>query len=85
MHQERNYPGRVFATGLVNPDFAAYARSFGAHGELVQATAEFGPALDRALAAGGPALIEIRIPEEAITPSTTLSAIRARALEERGR
>jgi len=85
MHQERNYPGRVFATGLVNPDFAAYARSFGAHGELVQATAEFGPALDRALAAGRPAPIEIRIPEEAITPSTTLSAIRARALEERGR
>jgi len=85
MHQERHYPGRVFATGLVNPDFAAYARSFGAHGELVQETAEFAPALDRALASGLPALIEIRIPEEAITPQTTLSAIRARALEERGR
>src|SRR2546430_12866132 len=85
MHQERSYPGRVYATGLVNPDFAAYARSFGAHGEVVKATAEFASALDRALAAGGPALIEIRIPEEAITPSTTLAAIRARALEERGR
>jgi acetolactate synthase-1/2/3 large subunit len=85
MHQERHYPGRVHGTALVNPDFAAYARSFGAHGELVQATAEFAPALDRALAAGGPALIEIRIPEEAITPSTTLAAIRARSLEERGR
>jgi len=83
MHQERHYPGRVFATGLVNPDFAAYARSFGAHGELVQETAEFGPALDRAVASGLPALIEIRIPEEAITPQTTLSAIRSRALEER--
>ncbi|MFL5413899.1 MAG: thiamine pyrophosphate-binding protein [Myxococcales bacterium] len=85
MHQERHYPGRVHGTALVNPDFAAYARAFGAHGELVQATAEFAPAFDRALAAGGPALIEIRIPEEAITPSTTLAAIRARALEERGR
>ncbi|MFL5360387.1 MAG: thiamine pyrophosphate-binding protein [Myxococcales bacterium] len=85
MHQERHYPGRVHGTALVNPDFAAYARAFGAHGELVQATAEFAPAFDRALAAGGPALIEIRIPEEAITPSTTLAAIRARSLEERGR
>jgi acetolactate synthase-1/2/3 large subunit len=85
MHQERHYPGRVHGTALVNPDFAAYARSFGAHGEVVQSTAEFAPALDRALAAGGPALIEIRIPEEAITPSTTLAAIRARAIEERGR
>ncbi|MFL5248535.1 MAG: thiamine pyrophosphate-binding protein [Myxococcales bacterium] len=85
MHQERHYPGRVHGTALVNPDFAAYARAFGAHGELVQATAEFAPAFDRALAAGGPALIEIRIPEDAITPSTTLAAIRARALEERGR
>jgi len=83
MHQERHYPGRVFATGLVNPDFAAFARSFGAHGEVVQETAEFAPALDRALASGIPALIEIRIPEEAITPSTTLSAIRTRALAER--
>jgi acetolactate synthase-1/2/3 large subunit len=85
MHQERDHPGRVYGTGLANPDFAAYARAFGAHGELVQATAEFGPALDRALASGGPALIEVRIPEEAITPSTTLAAIRSRALEERGR
>jgi acetolactate synthase-1/2/3 large subunit len=85
MHQERNYPGRVHGTGLVNPDFAAYARAFGAHGELVQTTAEFAPAFERALASGGPALIEVRIPEEAITPSTTLSAIRSRALEERGR
>jgi len=83
MHQERHYPGRAFATGLVNPDFAAFARSFGAHGEVVQETAEFAPALDRALASGIPALIEIRIPEEAITPSTTLSAIRTRALAER--
>ena len=32
MHQERHYPGRVVGTDLVNPDFAAYARAFGAHG-----------------------------------------------------
>ena len=33
MHQERHYPGRVIATGLKNPDFAAYARAFGGYGD----------------------------------------------------
>ena len=49
MHQERRYPGRVFATDLRNPDFAAYARAFGAHGALVERTEDVGPALDEAL------------------------------------
>ena len=53
MHQERHFPGRVVGTDLVNPDFAAFARSFGAHGENVERTDEFAPALERALAAGG--------------------------------
>jgi acetolactate synthase I/II/III large subunit len=79
MHQEREYPARVHATSLVNPDFAAYARSFGAHGEVVETTAQFSPALERALSAGKPALIEIRLDPEAITPNTTLSAIRKAA------
>ena len=38
MHQEREYPGRVFGTDLQNPDFAAYARAFGGHGETVERT-----------------------------------------------
>jgi acetolactate synthase I/II/III large subunit len=79
MHQEREYPGRVHGTSLVNPDFAAYARSFGAHGEIVSSTKEFAPALERAFNAGKPALIEIRIDPEAITPNATLSAIREAA------
>ena len=79
MHQERHYPGRVFATELVNPDFVAYARSFGAHGELVERTEQFAPALDRALAAGGPALVHLRVDPEAITPRQTLTEIRAAA------
>ena len=79
MHQEREYPARVHATSLVNPDFAAYARSFGAHGEVVETTAQFASALERALQAGKPALIEIRLDPEAITPNTTLSAIRKAA------
>ncbi|OJU50875.1 MAG: thiamine pyrophosphate-binding protein, partial [Mesorhizobium sp. 61-13] len=36
MHQEREYPGRVSGTGLVNPDFAALARAYGGHGETVE-------------------------------------------------
>src|SRR5688500_18511686 len=79
MHQERENPGRVHATTLVNPDFAAYARAFGAHGEVVETTEQFGPALERALKAGKPALIEIRLDPEAITPNATLSAIRKAA------
>jgi len=79
MHQEREFPGNVHGTALVNPDFAAYARAFGAHGETVEGTAQFAPALDRAIKSGKPALIEIRIDPEAITPNTTLQAIRAAA------
>jgi acetolactate synthase-1/2/3 large subunit len=80
MHQERHYPGRVVGTDLVNPDFAAYARAFGGHGETVTETSEFTGALDRALASGGVALIELRIDPDAINPRTTLSAIRKEAL-----
>jgi acetolactate synthase-1/2/3 large subunit len=81
MHQEREYPGRVSGTELKNPDFAALARAYGHHGEVVESTAEFEPAFGRALAAKSSALLELRIDPEAITPRTTLSAIRAEALK----
>jgi len=83
MHQEREYPGRISGTELKNPDFAAYARAFGGHGELVETTDQFAPAFERARASGKPAVIELRIDPEAITTSTTLSAIRQKALERR--
>jgi acetolactate synthase-1/2/3 large subunit len=83
MHQEREYPGRVFGTELKNPDFAAYARAFGGHGETVARTEEFAPAFERAEASGKPAIIELRIDPDAITPATTLSAIREKALKSR--
>jgi acetolactate synthase-1/2/3 large subunit len=76
MHQEKNYPGRVIGTDLVNPHFAAFARSFGAVGEIVEDTAQFGPAMERCLAAKKPAVIEVRIDPQAITPNTTLDALR---------
>ena len=76
MHQERHYPDRHVATDIVNPDFAAYARACGGHGETVTATEDFAPAFERCLAAGKPALIDLAFSPEAITPSRTLSEIR---------
>jgi acetolactate synthase-1/2/3 large subunit len=82
MHQERDYPGRVSATALKNPDFAAYARAFGGHGERVESTAEFAPAFERALASGKPAILHCLLDSEAITPARTLSALRQEALDK---
>ena len=80
MHQEREYPGRVSATDLVNPDFAAMARAFGGFGATVEKTAEFAPAFRAAEESGLPALLHIKFDAEGITPSTTLSAIRSKSL-----
>ncbi|HYH42144.1 MAG TPA: thiamine pyrophosphate-dependent enzyme, partial [Burkholderiales bacterium] len=85
MHQEREFPGRVSGTMLKNPDFAALARAYGFHGETVEATADFQGAFERAQAAKGSALIEVRIDPEAINPRTTLSAIRAEAMKTKGK
>lgn len=80
MHQEGSYPGRVTATDLINPDFAALARAYGAHGSIVRRTDEFAEAFELALKAGIPALIELRVDLEAITPGASLSDIRREAL-----
>jgi len=81
MHQERTYPGRISGTRLENPDFAALARACGAHGETVTTTEEFPEALARARQAATetrrPALINLVLDIEAITPTRTLSDIRA--------
>jgi acetolactate synthase I/II/III large subunit len=77
MHQERHYPGRVVGTDLRNPDFVAYARAFGAHGALVERSEDFPAALDEALQCGRPAVIELRVDPQAITPRQTLDEIRA--------
>lgn len=77
MHQERDYPGRVSATTLANPDFASVARAYSAHAETVETAQEFGPAFERARASGKPALLHLKLDAEAITPVRTLSQIRA--------
>jgi len=76
MHQERDYPGRAHATALTNPDFAAWAQSFGAHGERVTTTEQFAPAFERCMNAGKASLIELCIDPDVISTRTTLSALR---------
>jgi acetolactate synthase-1/2/3 large subunit len=83
MHQEREYPGRVSATQLKNPDFVAYAKAFGGFGVLVDKTADFAAAFKAATASGKPAIIHLKIDPEAITPLTTLANIREKALAAR--
>jgi acetolactate synthase-1/2/3 large subunit len=80
MHQEREYPGRVFGTDLRNPDFAAYARAFGAEGFTIENDKDAVPALEAAFAAKTASVIHVKLDPEAITPTTTLSAIRAKAM-----
>jgi acetolactate synthase-1/2/3 large subunit len=74
MHQEREYPGRVSGTQLANPDFVALARAFGAHAERVDETRAFPAAFARAVAAGRPALIELRTDPLQVTPQARLKA-----------
>ncbi|NBA97186.1 thiamine pyrophosphate-binding protein [Pseudomonas sp. R5(2019)] len=83
MHQERSYPGRVCGTQLHNPDFAALARAYGFHGETVVATEQFAQAFERCLASGKPALIEVQVDPEALTPRMSLSQIREKAQASR--
>jgi acetolactate synthase-1/2/3 large subunit len=81
MHQEREYPTRVHGTDLKNPDFAAYARAFGGHGETVERTADFAAAFERAVAAGKPAIVHVKTDPEALTSRITLSKLREQSLE----
>ncbi|OZI19078.1 thiamine pyrophosphate-binding protein [Bordetella genomosp. 9] len=79
MHQERHYPGRVCATELRNPDFAQMAHAYGAYGEVVERTDDFPAALARARSAGTPALLELRVSQDALSPRLTISGLRGAA------
>jgi acetolactate synthase-1/2/3 large subunit len=79
MHQERDYPGRVIGTDMVNPDFCALARAYGAHAELVTTTEEFAPTFERARSADRPALIEIQLDPDILTPTLTIEGLRKRS------
>jgi acetolactate synthase-1/2/3 large subunit len=83
MHQEREYPGRISATELRNPDFPAYARAFGGFGISVERTEDFPAAFKAAQASGKPAIVRLAIDPDAITPAMTLTKIRAKSLAEK--
>ncbi|MDO9440756.1 MAG: thiamine pyrophosphate-binding protein [Beijerinckiaceae bacterium] len=72
MHQERHFPGRPSGTSLTNPDFVQLAKSYGAFGERVESDAEFPAALQRALESDGPAIIELRLDPNQLTPDLSL-------------
>jgi acetolactate synthase I/II/III large subunit len=81
MHQEKHFPARVYGTALHNPDFAKFAESFGAAGFTVFDNADFETAFAKALThiriAKTPAVIELKVDPQDLTPSATLDAIRA--------
>lgn len=77
MHQEKHYPGRVSGTRLANPDWPEVARAYGGHGEVVEDSADFPAAFERARASGKLSIIELRLDPEALTSGATLSQVRA--------
>jgi len=79
MHQERDYPKRISGTDLQNPDFAALARAYGGWAEPVEKTADFAPALDKALKRKGIRLIHCKTDVEQISNATTIAKLRAKA------
>jgi acetolactate synthase-1/2/3 large subunit len=78
-HQERRYPGRISGTDLTNPDFAVYARAFGAWSRRVERTEDFPAAFAAARAAGSPALIHLVTSVEDIAPGRTIMELRKAA------
>ena len=76
MHQELHFPDRISVTNLVNPDFCALAKAYGAYAFQVTNSDQFPQALSTAIAAKKPALIHIKLDPQALTPSKTLNQIR---------
>ncbi len=75
LHQQKRFPKRPSGTKLMNPDYAALAQSYGAFGAAVETDAEFMSALEQARNCGTPAIIEMRIDPNALSPLATLEAI----------
>lgn len=79
MHQEREYPGRVSATKLANPDFAALGAAYGAWSARAETTEEFTAALAEAQSRSGLRFIHMVIDVEQLAASgATISALRAK-------
>jgi len=78
MHQERDFPTRISATTLANPDFVKLAEAYGGWAERVESTEQFAPALDRAMERTGIRLLHLVTDVEIISNQTTISALRGR-------
>ncbi|MEQ9122422.1 MAG: thiamine pyrophosphate-dependent enzyme, partial [Alphaproteobacteria bacterium] len=83
-HQAKRHPGRAIAIELQNPDFQKLIEAYGGHGETVATTAEFGPALDRAIASGLPAVICLKMDPNVISTTTTLEKMETAARAAQG-
>lgn len=71
-HQKNHFPDRVSGTQLANPDFAAVAKGYGAHGESVDADADVAGAIERALKAvnnGIPAVVNVYTDQDLSLPA----------------
>lgn len=69
MHQEKHYPGRVSATDLTNPDFAALARAHGLNGVSLESDEEIKTVLRDALNASTSTVIELQCDSAQLTPA----------------
>ena len=85
MHQEREFPTRSIGTDLVNPDFVAYAKSFGANAYQITKTEDFEQAFETAIKNQGPSIIELVVSEEAISPAFTLSELIEKSVEKKNK
>jgi acetolactate synthase-1/2/3 large subunit len=79
LHQERDYPGRVSATELANPDFAQLAQAYGATGLVVETQDDIEGAVTAALGADGPVIVDVRASLEAISAYTTIEQLHGAA------
>lgn len=85
VHQEKNYPGRVSCTDIVNPNFTALAESFGFLGLRVGTTDEFYVAFESALNSERGAVLDLNVSSESLVPRQSLSDIRKNALNNQSK
>jgi acetolactate synthase-1/2/3 large subunit len=78
-HQEAAYPGRVIATNLTNPDFAALARAFGATGLTISRPGDVSAVVREALERDGPVVVDIKTSLERINAFRRLADYRSKA------
>lgn len=75
-HQEARYPARVSGTDMTSPDFAALARAYGGHGEVVERTDDFAAAFARAQVSGTVAVIELKLDPDMLSTTRSISDMR---------